>query len=92
MTALDALTVCYRRGVRLVIHGDELRAQGKPGAVNEPLRDALAEHKATLIELLGDGITPDETLPDVINYPASLPDTIEAFRACLDAQRVKVAA
>lgn len=92
MTALDVLRVCSARGVRLVIGGDELRAQGKPGAVNEVLRAALAEHKAALIELLGDGVTPDETLPDVITYPASLPGTIEAFRACLEAQRIARAA
>ena len=91
MTALDALAVCYARGVRLVVNGDGLRAQGKPGAVNEPLRAGLAEHKATLVELLGDGITPDETLPDVINYPADL-RTLGDYQACLDAQRVRAAA
>ena len=90
MTAVDVLAVCQARCVRLCISGDVLRAQGRPGAVNEALRAALAEHKATLVEWLGDGVTPDPTLPDVIYYPADLPNTLEALRACLDAQRVKV--
>jgi hypothetical protein len=90
MTMTDALLVVTRRGVRLVITGDELRAQGKRGAVNDALRQGLAEHKSSIIEALGDGIFPDDTLPDEIVIPVSVPNTIEAIRSCVDAQRMKV--
>ncbi len=91
MTMNDALMVVTRRGVRLVITGDELRAQGKKGAVNDALRRGLADHKREIIEALGDGTFPDDTLPDEIVIPVSVPDTIEAIRSCVDAQRVKAA-
>jgi len=35
MTMTEVLLVVTRRGVRLVITGDELRAQGRKGAVND---------------------------------------------------------
>jgi hypothetical protein len=91
MTMTEALLGVTRRGVRLVITGDELRAQGKRGAVSDALRQALAEHKREIIEALGDGVFPDETLPDKIIIPASVPNTTEAIRACMDAQRVRAA-
>ena len=90
MTMTEALLVVTRRGVRLVITGDELRAQGKRGAVSDALRQGLAEHKQAIIEGLGDGIFPDDTLPDEVVIPVSVPNTIEAIRSCVDAQRMKV--
>jgi len=77
--------------VRLVIQGGQLRAQGKPGAVSEPLQRALAEHKQAIIESFGDGIWPDETLPDVIVIPASVPITESAITACIESQRLRAA-
>ncbi len=91
MTMTEALLVVTRRGVRLVITGDELRAQGKKGAVSDALRQGLAEHRQAIIDGLGDGIFPDDTLPDEIVIPVSVPNTIEAIRSCVDAQRTKVA-
>jgi len=92
MTINDVFNVCRARGVRLVIQGGQLRAQGKPGAVNEPLKQALATHKAQIVEMFGDGIWPDETLPDVIIIiPAATPNTESAIMACIDAQRVRAA-
>ncbi len=90
MTINDVFNVCRARGVRLVIQGGQLRAQGKPGAVSVPLKRGLATHKRAIIGAYGDGIWPDATLPDEIVIPASVPNTIEAIRACIDAQRVKV--
>ncbi len=92
MTLNDVFIVATARGVRLVITGDELRAQGRKGAVNDVLRNGLAEHKRAIIGTYGDGIWPDATLPDEIVIPASVPNTIEAIRACIDAQRVKESA
>ncbi len=92
MTINDVFNVCRARGVQLVIAGNELRAQGRKGAVNDALRNGLAELKAAIIETYGDGIWPDATLPDEIVIPASVPNTIEAIRACIDAQRVKESA
>ncbi len=89
MTMTEALLVVTRRGVRLVITGDELRAQGKKGAVSDALRQGLAEHRQAIIDGLGDGIFPDDTLPDEIVIPVSVPNTIEAIRSCVDAQRMK---
>ncbi len=92
MTFNDVFKVCAARGVRLVITGGELRAQGRKGAVSDALRKGLAEHKAAIVEAYGDGIWPDENLPDEIVIPASVPNTVEAIRARIDAQRVKAAA
>lgn len=89
MTIFDTLFVVTRRGVRLVISGDEMRAQGKKGAVNEALRQGLAEHKQAIIAALGDGIFPDDTLPDEIVIPVTVPAELEKIRACIDAQRLK---
>ncbi len=92
MTLNDVFNVCAARGIRLVITGDQLRAQGRKGAVNDALRNGLVEHKAAIIEEYGDGIWPDATLPDEIVIPVSVPNTVEAIRACIDAQRVKESA
>ncbi len=92
MNVIDVLTVAARRGVQLCINGDDLRARGPKGSVSEALKEGLTEHKAAIIEALGDGLFPDETLPDEIIIPASDPNTIEAIRACIDAQRVKESA
>ncbi len=89
MTMIEALLVVTRRGVRLVITGDELRAQGRKGAVSDALRQGLAEHRQAIIDGLGDGIFPDDTLPDEIVIPVSVQNTIEAIRSCVDAQRVR---
>lgn len=92
MTFHDVFNVCRARGVRLVVVGGQLRAQGRKGAVNDALRNALAEDRATIIAMYGDGIWPDTTLPDEIVVPASLPNTLEAIRACIDGQRLECAA
>jgi len=91
MTFDDVFTVCRARGVRLVIQGGQLRAQGRPSAVNEPLKRALAEHKARIVEMFGDGIWPDETLPDVLIIPAKTPNTESAIRSLIDVQRQRAA-
>ena len=87
MTFNDVFTVCQARGVRLVIQGGQLRAQGRPGAVNEPLQRGLVEHKQAIIEAFGDGIWPDENLPDMIVIPAATTNTESAIKAVIDAQR-----
>jgi hypothetical protein len=87
MTINDVFAVCCARGVRLCIQGGQLRAQGKPGAVSEPLKQGLATHKQQIIDLFGDGVWPDETLPDEIIIPASVPNTERAIKTCIDAQR-----
>jgi hypothetical protein len=88
----DVFNVCLERGVRLVITGDSLRAQGRKGAVNDALKRGLAEHRQRIIATFGDGIWPDETLPVEIIIPASVPNALETIRACIDAQRKRVAA
>jgi hypothetical protein len=93
MTLADVFSVCRARGVRLVVSGNELRAQGRKGAVHEPLAQGIREHRQTIIEEYGRGTWPDETLPDSIFIPASTPNTVEAIKACIDSQRrVSVAA
>ena len=87
MTITDVLTVAHIRGVRLVVDGDELRAQGPFGSVSEALRRGLAEHKQAICAALGDGVHPDETLPDVVRVPAWCPNTETAIKSCIDAQR-----
>jgi len=83
----DALNVAAARGVSLIINGDSLRTRGPKGSVSEALREGLTEHKAAIIEALGDGVFPDDTLPDEIVIPARVPNDIEAIRACIDAKR-----
>jgi hypothetical protein len=88
----DIFNVCRARGVRLVITGDVLRAQGRKGAVSDALKRGLAEHKQRIVEMFGDGTWLDETLPDEIFIPASVPNTLDTIRACIDGQRKRVAA
>jgi hypothetical protein len=92
MTFDDVFRTCRACGVRLVVSGNELRAQGRRGAVSEELRGALVQHKQAIIDTFGDGIWPDETLPDVLVIPASTPNTLEAIKACIDGQRRERAA
>lgn len=87
MTFDDVFNVCRARGVRLVIQGAQLRAQGCAGAVSDPLREGLARHKHAIVEAFGDGIWPDETLPDEIIIPAETPNTERAIRLWIDRQR-----
>lgn len=60
MTLNDVFNVCRERGVQLVITGNELRAQGRKGAVNDALRNGLAKHKQAIIDAAADGISLDE--------------------------------
>ncbi len=91
MTLADVFNVCRSRGVRLCIQGGQLRAQGKPGAVNEPLKQGLVEHKQAIVDDLGDGLWQDENLPDELTIPAATPNTERAIMACIEAQRVRAA-
>jgi hypothetical protein len=91
MTISDVLTVCHQRGVRLVVSEGKLRAQGKPGSINDALRFGLNAHKQDLIGMLGEGQHPDPLLPDRVVYPATLPNTDEAFRAYYETQRARAA-
>jgi hypothetical protein len=88
MTIVDVLTVCHHRGVRLVISDGVMRAQGKPGAVNESLREGLAAHKDEIVEAYGDGVIPDPTLPAVLRIPAWCLNSLSAVKSCVDSQRV----
>lgn len=45
MTLNDVFRVCAARSVRLVITGNQLRAQGRKGAVHDALRDGIALHE-----------------------------------------------
>jgi amino acid adenylation domain-containing protein/thioester reductase-like protein len=40
------------RNIRLAADGDQLRVEGAPAAMDEPLRHALSEHKAALLAML----------------------------------------
>lgn len=91
MTALDVLKLCDARGVQLIIASDELRARGPRGSVSDALRAGLTEYKADLIDLLGDGVFPDPTMPETTHIPADVPNTVPAIRSCLEAQKFKVA-
>lgn len=50
---LALLDECRARGVVLALEGDRLRARGDAGAMTPALREALREHRAALVELLG---------------------------------------
>jgi hypothetical protein len=91
MTIHDVFNVCRARSVHLSISGSELRARGPKGAVNDALRDGLTEHRQAIIEAYGDGIWPDDTLPDVIFIPASTLNTVTAIKSCIEGQKVKAA-
>ncbi len=63
MTLYDVFNVCRARGVRLVVNAGQLRAQGRPSAVHEPLQRGLVEHRQQIIETLGEGVWQGEGLP-----------------------------
>ena len=92
MSALELLATLYSRNVRLNICGGEIRIHAPKGAVTPDLKEQLAAHKAAIMEALGEGTFLDETLPDEIIIPAQVPNTAEAIKACIDAQRVRRAA
>jgi hypothetical protein len=91
MTITDVLTVCYHRGVRLLVTDGKLSARGPAISINDALREGLNAHKQDLIAMLGEGLHPDPDLPDRVLYPAHLPNTDQAFRAHYKAQRVTAA-
>jgi hypothetical protein len=70
MTINDVFNVCRERGVHLVITGNELRAQGRKGAVHDALRNGLAKHKQAIIDAAADGISLDELR--IIEYEEEL--------------------
>ena len=88
MTAENLLADFYYRGIKLELSDGNLRYRAPRGALAPELREAIKTHKDELIALL----TPDETLPDVIVIPASLPNDEESISACINAQRVGRAA
>jgi amino acid adenylation domain-containing protein/thioester reductase-like protein len=50
---MEALLAELRhRNIRLAADGDQLRVEGAPAAMDEPLRHALSEHKAALLAML----------------------------------------
>jgi hypothetical protein len=91
MNALDFLGYLYRLGVRLTIGSGQIRARAAEGVFTAELRTLLIEHKAAIIDLLGDGEFPDDALPSV-RIPASVANDVESIRACIDAQRARRAA
>ncbi len=88
LEAFGLIAELYRVGVRLIISGDEVRVRAPRGVITEALRQRLVKYKGEVIEALGDGTFPDTTLPDEIYISAGVPNTDEAVRACIDAQRV----
>lgn len=89
MTFENLLAEFYRRNVKLVIVGNTLRARAPSGTLTPGLRQFIVEHKDVLIGALGEGEFPDETLPREIIIPVSLPNTVDAIRACIDEQRLR---
>ena len=87
MTTLDLLGELYSRGVRLSIAGGSIRLRAPEGVLTISLRLCVTQHKESLIDLLGEGEFPDETLPETIHVPADTPNTLEAIRECIDRQR-----
>lgn len=83
MTAELLFINLYRRGVVLQLASGDLCCYAPRGIVTAELRDEIKAQKPALVALL----TPDETLPDEIHIPASIPDDEAAIRACIDAQR-----
>ena len=88
MNALNVLGELYARGVRLQIGRDRVRLRAPEGVLTASLRLCVAQHKAAIIDLLGPGEFPDETLPETIHVPAEVPNTVEAIRECIDRQRL----
>jgi geranylgeranyl pyrophosphate synthase len=51
MNAIDLIRQCQSAGIRLQVRGDRLHVEAPAGSLNQELRQALAEHKATLLAL-----------------------------------------
>ena len=76
---------------------EELRARGislqaangglvisPASALTPEMRVAVRDYKPLLLSQL----CPDETLPDEIYVPVSVPNDVESIAACIDAQRL----
>lgn len=83
MMAADLFADLSRRGVVLELSAGRLRYRAPQGALTTELREAMKAHKDALLSLL----TPDETLPDEIYIPASIPNDLESIATRIDLQR-----
>ncbi len=59
----ELLAELNRRGLEIRVEGDALRLRGPKGAADEGLRNALAEHKSGLLELLREHDRSKEEIP-----------------------------
>ena len=88
MNALDVLGELYARGVRLRIAGGRIHLRAPEGVLTASLKLCVSQHKESIIDLLGEGEFPDETLADMIRVSAQVPNTVAAIRECIDRQRL----
>ncbi|MGI9068555.1 MAG: hypothetical protein ACR2HX_19405 [Pyrinomonadaceae bacterium] len=75
------------RGVTLSFIAGRLRYRAPRGRITDAEKRTLSEN-APIVEAI---LNPDLTLPAVLVIPASVPNTVEAIDACIDAQRRKAA-
>lgn len=74
-----------RRGVLLQLNQGKLRCAG---AITANERALLVEYGQIVAAILN----PDLALPDDLFIPADCPNDLESIAACIDAQRVRMAA
>lgn len=79
MTSADLLADLESRGVRLTADGDQLRYHAPKGVITPSLREALAEHKSELLELVRDPEAAIVPAPGQRHDPFPLTDVQQAF-------------
>lgn len=52
MTAVEVLAACDAKHIRLVVVGDHLQYRAPRGAVTDALREAVARHRADIVEMV----------------------------------------
>jgi hypothetical protein len=74
MTPDDLITACRARGISLEIRGDQLRCRAPVGVITPDLKQALADQKAALIQML------------TAKVPTALPHEVANNHECIAVQ------
>jgi hypothetical protein len=69
MTAAALLAELRNRGASVAVVGDRVRVEAPPGTLTAEIRQALANHKATLLAMLSDEACDSEVCEHVAHDP-----------------------
>ena len=75
----------WSRGVKLAVREGKIQCRAPRGVVLTEFEKQMLVAYAPFIEAM---LNPDESLPDELRIPASVPNNVIDIQSCIDAQRV----